>query len=363
MVITFIIPYSNIDYVVDVCVVLPTLNEAGNLRILLPSLSKSLAGYDWHIVVVDDGSMDGTQDVVLGFAKETGKAELIERGTRLGLSSAIKVGMQACVEKGASAVVVMDADLQHPPEVVPKLVDAVLNGFDIAIASRYIKGGGVYGWSLRRLLISKGATYLARLLLPWVRGIKDPVSGFFAINGDKVKQLLPYMSESSGYKLILELITLMNAQFSNLRIAEVPYVFKSRIYGKSKLSVHELWKYALLVIKLSNYSPIKYLVSLVVAALIGYLLFNFINLNIVLRNFISLESSLIVALTLYVFLMGLKVKFSYYAKYHLIKYGSVLLKIVLMPYLPAYLVLLIAAVFQLIMTLRVIPIAPHIIAH
>lgn len=348
------------NYVVNVCVVLPTLNEAENLRILLPSLERALEGYDWEAVVVDDGSIDGTQDVVLNFARESGKAELIERGMRLGLGSAIKVGMQVCIDRNAGVIVIMDADLQHPPEAVPKLVEAVLRGFDIAIASRYVKGGGISGWSIRRLLISKGATYLARLLLPWVRGIRDPVSGFFAVNSARIRQILPYMSESAGYKLILELMTLINVKFHDLRVVEIPYIFKSRVYGKSKLSITELWRYTWLVIRLSNYSPLKYLLSLGVAALVGYTLFSFINFNILLRNFVSLESSLITALTLYMFLMGLKAKVEYYVKYHLIKYGSVFLKIMLMPYIPIYIVLIIAALFQLVMTLRVIPATPHV---
>ncbi len=340
---------------------LPTLNEAENLHVLLPQLANALSDYDWHAVVVDDGSTDGTQEVVEKFAKETGRASLIERGARLGLGSAIKLGMRVCVEYGAEVTVVMDADLQHPPEVVPRLVDAVLGGSDIAIASRYVGGGGVQGWSLLRLMISKGATYLARLLLPWVRGIRDPVSGFFAVSNARAREVLPYLNESAGYKIILEMLTLMSARFGDLRVTEVPYVFRSRLYGESKLSVGELWRYAWLVIRLSNYSPFKYIVALVVAALIGYSIFNSLSINPILRNLLSLESSLMASLTIYALLMGLKPRLKHYAKYHLVKYGSVLLKMALMPYMPIYVVLALATALQLILTIRVIPITPHVV--
>ncbi len=137
---------------------MPTINEADNLRILLPMLRNYLANYDWFIVVVDDGSTDGTQDVVMEFAKATNRAELIERGVRLGLGSAIKVGMRACLDKGANSIVVMDADLQHPPDVVPSLIKAVLvDGVDLAIASRYVGGvaASLVG-HLRDLLLVRG---------------------------------------------------------------------------------------------------------------------------------------------------------------------------------------------------------------
>lgn len=143
---------------VDTCVVLPTINEAENLKVLLPRLNDVLTGYDWFMVVVDDGSTDGTQDIVNDFAGSTGRVKLIERGgTRLGLGSAIKTGIRACMDMGAKSIVVMDADLQHPPEVVPNLVKSVLGGVDLAIASRYVRGGGgIIGWSLKRFIISKG---------------------------------------------------------------------------------------------------------------------------------------------------------------------------------------------------------------
>ena len=343
---------------------LPTINEADNLRVLLPMLRDYLAGYDWFVVVVDDGSTDGTPDVVTEFAKATGRAELIERGTRLGLGSAIKTGMRACLDRSAKTIVVMDADLQHPPNVVPNLVNAVLkDGVDLAIASRYIRGGGITGWSLRRYLISKGATYMARLLMPWARSIKDPISGFFAVNASRLRGVIDMLSDSSGYKLILELLTLMHARYGDsFKVIEVPYVFRNRMYGVSKLSARELINYVQLVLKLSNYSVLKYLVSLVIGSFIGYLFFNTLSgINAVAGNLISIEFSLITVITIYQFLMGMKPQLQYYVKYHLIKYVAVTVKLALyMMSTPTIIALIISGIIQLLMTLRIITISPAI---
>ena len=343
---------------------LPTINEADNLRVLLPMLRDYLAGYDWFIVVVDDGSTDGTPDVVAEFAKATNRAELIERGTRLGLGSAIKTGMRACLDRDAKSIVVMDADLQHPPNVVPGLVNAVLkDGVDLAIASRYIRGGGITGWSLRRYLISKGATYMARLLMPWARNIKDPISGFFAVNASRLRGVIDMLSDSSGYKLILELLSLMHARYGDsFKVVEVPYVFRNRMYGVSKLSTRELINYVQLVLKLSNYSVPKYLVSLVLGSFIGYLFFNVLSgISPIAGNLISIELSLISVITIYQLLMGMKPQLQYYVKYHLIKYVAVAVKLALYTVsTPTIIALIISGAIQLLMTLRIITINPAI---
>jgi len=351
-------------YYVDTCIVLPTINEVDNLRILLPMLRNYLVDYDWFVVVVDDGSTDGTQDVVTEFAKVTNRAELIERGIRLGLGGAIKAGMRACLEKGARSIVVMDADLQHPPDVVPNLVNAVLrDGMDLAIASRYVRGGGIVGWSFSRLAISKGATYMARLLMPWTRNIRDPVSGFFAVNANKLEDVINRLSDSSGYKLILELLTLMHARYGDsLSVVEVPYVFRNRFYGTSKLGINELINYILLVFRLSNYSVLKYLVSLIIGSIIGYFTFTALSgVSPIAGNIISIELSLITVITIYQLLMGIKPRIQYYAKYHLIKYIAVSIKLLLYTIpVPALIVLIVSGIVQLLMTLRVITINPAI---
>ncbi|MFN3803935.1 MAG: polyprenol monophosphomannose synthase, partial [Pyrobaculum sp.] len=155
-------------------VVVPTYNEAENLPELVERLHRALGG-GYEVVVVDDNSPDGTGEVARRLG-ERYPVRVVARERRLGLSTAVVEGARAA---GGEVVVVMDADLQHPPELVPELIRHAKNGC-LAIASRYVRGGGIRRWPFVRRVISRGAVMLARLLLPEARPIRDPVSGFFA---------------------------------------------------------------------------------------------------------------------------------------------------------------------------------------
>ena len=241
---------------VKVSVIVPTLNEAGNIGRLLESLNDALKGYDYEVVIVDDGSTDGTVDVAKGTAGRLKiPLKVVERGRRLGLSSAVIDGFKA---SSGDILVVMDADLQHPPAIVPRLIDAVLNGSDLAIASRYVKGGGIErGWPLLRRVISQGAILLAHLLIPSSRPVKDPVSGFFAL-----KRSVMCLDRAYGdYKILLDILAVCRPG----RVVEVPYVFKTREAGSSKLGLRQIVNYlnqtislSLQMIRLSGYRPLKF---------------------------------------------------------------------------------------------------------
>lgn len=215
----------------EVSVVIPTFNEAKNVVVLVDRLSKVFKrlklGYE--LVFVDDDSADGTGLVLEELSKKF-PLKIIHRGSRLGLSSAVIAGFG--VVRG-SIVGVMDADLSHPPEVIPALVRPLISGVaDFVVASRCVGGGGVEVWPFHRRFISWVASLMAK---PLTR-VKDPMSGFFFFK----KKLLPGLRlDFRGYKICLELLV----KAKHGVVVEVPYLFRNRLVGKSKLSFREYCRY------------------------------------------------------------------------------------------------------------------------
>jgi len=205
-------------------IVIPTYNEKENIPPLIERIAKALSGYAYEIVLVDDNSKDGTIEVAEALASRH-PVKLLVRRDEKGLATAVIHGIN---NTSGRIVCVMDADLQHPPEIIPDLVKAVENGADMAFASRYVPGGGCPQWGLIRRIISKGAIKISHILLPSSRKVKDPMSGFFIFKRDNVitEKLKPI-----GYKIGLEIMLV--GDFKD--VAEVPYVFEDRTAGKSKL--------------------------------------------------------------------------------------------------------------------------------
>ncbi|MCE4611365.1 MAG: glycosyltransferase family 2 protein [Desulfurococcales archaeon] len=219
-----------------VSIVIPTLNEAPNIEPLVSRLVTALEGSIggcFEVIFVDDESIDGTPEVIMKLAEDDSRLRLLSRRGERGLASAILRGLREATGKYA---VVMDADLQHPPEDVPRLLKALEEGADIVVASRYTRGGGVEGWSRVRLLMSLGATILAWILVPETRRTSDPMSGFFAINLERVK--LP-QTPPPGFKLLVEILRLN----PKARVVDVPYVFRRRHEGRSKLGFKSMIDY------------------------------------------------------------------------------------------------------------------------
>jgi len=221
-------------------IIVPTYNEAENVRELIERVEASLKGLDFEVIVVDDSSPDGTAEIAEELGKIYGNVKVVKRPRKMGLASAVLDGMKAAKHE---LIAVMDADLQHPPELLPKLLEKAMEGYDIVVASRYVEGGGIEEWGFWRRLISRGATFLAHTLLPRTRGVKDPMSGFFLIRRGVVEgvELNPI-----GYKLLLEV--LVRGRYE--RVAEAPYVFEARRRGRSKLGLREVFDYVVFLFKL-----------------------------------------------------------------------------------------------------------------
>jgi len=209
-------------------IIIPTYREHENIRPLVERLGQALSQRDYEVVIVDDDSRDGTEELVAELAVRYPVRIVVRRGKK-GLATAVLDGFGLARN---DTILVMDADLQHPPEVVPRVIAAIDAGADVAVASRYVPGGGNAGWSKLRQTISKGAIFLAHLLLPLSRKVKDPMSGFFAFQKEVIRgvKLAPI-----GYKILLEIIVAARPK----KVVEVPFMFHIREQGESKLNIKQ----------------------------------------------------------------------------------------------------------------------------
>ena len=214
----------------DLSIVLPTFNEAKNIVAVLELLMArldSVANLHYEIIVVDDDSPDRTWEKAEQVAEIFPQIVVVRRQTERGLSTAVIRGWQ--VARGR-VLGVMDADLQHPPEVTEKLWSEIARGADLAIASRHVEGGGVSDWSLTRRIISRCAQLIGLAILPEVTArVSDPMSGYFMISRQAIagRQLNPL-----GYKILIEVLGRGKVRW----ISEVPYVFRERVEGASKVT-------------------------------------------------------------------------------------------------------------------------------
>jgi dolichol-phosphate mannosyltransferase len=216
----------------SISIIVPTYNERDNITPLIERIDRAMSPRDYEVVFVDDNSRDGTAELINSLSGKYPVKALVRQDER-GLATAVIHGIE---HSEGDTIVVMDADLQHPPEVIPALLSQTENGADITIASRYIEGGGMREWGLLRRIISKGAIMLAHLFLPATRKVKDPMSGFFAF---KRPALGKSRLKPTGYKILLEI--LIEGKFKNA--VEVPYTFENRRGGESKLNARQQIEY------------------------------------------------------------------------------------------------------------------------
>jgi dolichol-phosphate mannosyltransferase len=258
---------------VDISVIVPALNEAENLPELVRRLAAALQGRRYEVVIVDDNSRDNTTEVCAALAQEYPLRLLVREKPKNGLSGAVLDGMALA---HGDVFLVMDADLQHPPEQAPALIDELAHGADFVIGSRYTSGGSTErGWGVLRKMNSTLATVLAR---PFAGRTSDPMSGYFALRRDTFRRgtrLTPL-----GYKVGLELMC--KCRTRNVR--EIPIQFATRTRGESKLSVAQQFKYLEHLSRLYDFffpraSPvIKFLIVMLLGWAIGLSVYSIVHL-------------------------------------------------------------------------------------
>ncbi|MFN3421089.1 MAG: polyprenol monophosphomannose synthase [Armatimonadota bacterium] len=211
-------------------IVVPTDNESDNMAMLVEQILTIMPSA--HLVVVDDGSPDGTAKIVERFAQRDSRVHLLRRPKKLGYASAVVTGLQFALSNGASIVGYMDADLSHDPKALPLLIEAVQNGADIAIGSRYVNGGEIVGWAWQRKVLSQCANWLIRLLLRLP--IHDATSGFRVFRQAALERLDLGRIRVDGYAF--QFVSVALAIWEGLKVVEVPISFCERKFGRSKMS-------------------------------------------------------------------------------------------------------------------------------
>jgi len=218
-----------------ISIIIPTYNERNNIESVIEKLAKTLKNYSYEIIVVDDNSPDGTAEKARELAKKY-PVRVFQRHKRLGLATAIVYGFR---KARGDILGVIDADMQHTPELAKELVEAVRTNHDLAIASRYVEGGKIVDWPLYRKIISKVAIYIAR---PFTN-LKDPVSGYFFLKRSVIEGV---RLDAIGYKILLEI--LVKGRYGS--VVEIPYTFQGRTKGRSKLGLGTLFDYMRLIFRL-----------------------------------------------------------------------------------------------------------------
>jgi dolichol-phosphate mannosyltransferase len=211
---------------------MPTYNEAENIDRVLRAVRSSLP--EAGILVVDDGSPDGTADLAEQLGQDLGHIDVLRRPSKSGLGSAYRAGFAWGLDRGWDAFVEMDADLQHDPGALPALVAPIADGVDLVVGSRYIPGGSIPKWRWYRRLLSQGGNVYAATLLGL--GIKDSTSGFRAYSASILKDIDLERVRAEGYGFQIEMVRQVLDHGG--RVVEVPIRFVERTVGESKMSMY-----------------------------------------------------------------------------------------------------------------------------
>ncbi len=230
-----------------ISVVIPTYNEKENIKKLVPRIFSILDNAE--VIIVDDNSLDGTRDIIKTLQKKY-NIKLIERPEKLGIGSAYKTGFRAA---RGDIIFEMDADLSHNPDFMQNFIDTIKSGYDVAVGSRYIKGGSIKGWGIYRKSVSKTANTLSRLLLKI--NVSDVTTGFRAYRKSALSSIDLDEIKSDGYSFQLEILFKLFKK--GYKIKEIPIIFEDRKAGESKLARKEMLNYIGTVLRLMFYAEEK----------------------------------------------------------------------------------------------------------
>ena len=241
--------------------VVPTFNESGNVGELLRRLQLVLGRDGWEVIFVDDDSSDSTARHVRDIARIDPRVRCLQRIGRRGLSSACIEGMMAA---SAPVIAVMDADLQHDETILPTMLAAIEErDADLVVATRYAAAGGTGEWGRSRKILSRLATKASRAVLR--ESISDPMSGFFMLRRQVLESTVRGLS-GLGFKILLDILATARRP---LRVVEVPYTFRERFSGESKLDERVVWEYGLLLADktVGSFVPVRFLAFAIIGGL------------------------------------------------------------------------------------------------
>lgn len=278
----------------ELAIIVPTYKEGENVRELVRRLDGCLRGRSWEVIFVDDDSPDGTADVVREIAQRDRRVRCLQRIGRRGLSSACIEGMLAT---SAQYLAVMDGDLQHDETLLPDMLDTLKgHSLDIVVGSRYVGGGGLGEWAKSRANISRFAIKLSRLALK--ADLEDPMSGFFMLRRQVLEDSVRELS-GIGFKILLDLFA---SSPRPLRFKELPYEFRTRQAGESKLDIQVAWEYLLLLADktVGQILPVRFLSFSIVGALgtaVHFLILTTLYLYMSVRFVESQAAATVIAMT------------------------------------------------------------------
>ena len=250
----------SLEMIPELTIIIPTLNERDNIEPLVERLASSLDGVAWEALFVDDNSRDGTLEVLSALSRRLDHVRFIRRIGRRGLTSACVEGMSAT---SAPYLAVMDADLQHDETLLGRMLDILKDGeTELVNGSRYVAGGGVGTWSGNRRRLSQIGTRLGQMVLQ--THLTDPLSGFFMLRRELFEDAVHRMS-GIGFKILLDLVSSLRRP---VKVQEIPYTFRERHAGESKLDTLVSLEYLLLLLHktLGRFIPVRFLMFVAVGS-------------------------------------------------------------------------------------------------